>query len=95
MAGIMDNIFDGIQRPLESIAQESGNSIFIPRGINVPALNKQKQWTFTPTPGFSVGKPVTQGDVYATVPESIAVQHKVLQYSTAQGLSLRILCVLR
>jgi V-type H+-transporting ATPase subunit A len=76
--GIMDNIFDGIQRPLESIAAASNHSIFIPRGINVPALNKQKQWAFTPTPGFSVGKPITQGDIYATVPESIVVQHRVM-----------------
>merc|ERR1711990_490493 len=33
--GIMDNIFDGIQRPLESIADKSDGSVFIPRGINV------------------------------------------------------------
>jgi len=45
--GIMDNIFDGIQRPLESIEALS-QSIFIPRGINTVALDREKQWQFTP-----------------------------------------------
>jgi len=76
--GIMNNIFDGIQRPLESIAQASGNSIFIPRGINVSALDKDKQWEFTPIQGFNVGSHITEGDIYATVPESIVVEHKVM-----------------
>ena len=74
----MNNIFDGIQRPLESIAQASGNSIFIPRGINVSALDKDKQWEFTPIQGFNVGSHITEGDIYATVPESIVVEHKVM-----------------
>jgi len=76
--GIMNNIFDGIQRPLESIAKASGNSIFIPRGINVSALDKDKQWEFTPIQGFNVGSHITEGDIYATVPESIVVEHKVM-----------------
>jgi V-type H+-transporting ATPase subunit A len=76
--GIMNNIFDGIQRPLESIAQASGNSIFIPRGINVSALDKNKQWDFTPLQGFKEGSHITEGDIYATVPESIVVEHKVM-----------------
>ena len=47
-AGIMQNIFDGIQRPLKTIAQESGDC-FIPRGVNVPALDVVKTWEFSPT----------------------------------------------
>lgn len=47
-AGVMQNIFDGIQRPLKTIAEVSGDC-FIPRGVNVPALDVVKTWEFTPT----------------------------------------------
>lgn len=50
--GILGNIFDGIQRPLKTIAQASGDC-FIPRGVNVPALDPSRQWEFHPT-GFKV-----------------------------------------
>jgi hypothetical protein len=43
--GLLSNIFDGIQRPLEAI-QLMSNSIYIPRGINTPALNKDTKWPF-------------------------------------------------
>ncbi len=45
--GIMGSIFDGIQRPLEDIAIDT-KSIYIPRGINVNALDRKKMWPFTP-----------------------------------------------
>jgi len=45
--GIMDNIFDGIQRPLQDISRIS-ETIYIPRGINVNALDRDKTWDFTP-----------------------------------------------
>ena len=51
--GIVDNIFDGIQRPLRKIADVSGD-VFVPRGVDVPALDTVKQWEFTPC-GFSEG----------------------------------------
>jgi len=57
ISGILGNIFDGIQRPLSAIAAESG-SIFIPRGVNVPALNKDQQWFFEPNKEkFRVNQP--------------------------------------
>lgn len=46
--GILNNIFDGIQRPLKTIAVASGDC-FIPRGVAVPALDPTKQWEFHPT----------------------------------------------
>lgn len=46
--GIMDNIFDGIQRPLQAI-QAVSKSIYIPNGLNVLALSREKQWSFTPS----------------------------------------------
>jgi len=45
--GLMSNIYDGIQRPLKSIAEQS-ESIYIPRGINTDALDRQIKWDFTP-----------------------------------------------
>ncbi len=51
--GILNNIFDGIQRPLKAIAVASGDC-FIPRGVAVPALDRTKQWEFHPTT-FKVG----------------------------------------
>lgn len=47
--GILTNIFDGIQRPLKAIAILSGDC-FIPRGVNVPALDHKKAWEFHPGP---------------------------------------------
>jgi V-type H+-transporting ATPase subunit A len=46
--GMMEQIFDGIQRPLKTIAKSSGD-VFIPRGVDVPALDHTKQWEFNPT----------------------------------------------
>jgi len=49
--GIMNSIFDGIQRPLEDIAQMTG-SIYIPKGINIHALSQTTQWHFVPSKTF-------------------------------------------
>ena len=51
------------QRPLKTIAKVV-NDVFIPRGINVPALDRDKKWAFTPVPSFKVGDLVTGGDIY-------------------------------
>merc|ERR1719230_71365 len=45
--GIMENIFDGIQRPLETIA-ELAKDLFVPRGVDVPCLDQNKKFKFTP-----------------------------------------------
>ena len=51
--GIMENIFDGIQRPLEVISDQSG-SLYIPRGINILSLDHEKKWEFEPNPELKV-----------------------------------------
>jgi vacuolar-type H+-ATPase catalytic subunit A/Vma1 len=63
--GIMDTIFDGIQRPLSDIARES-NDCFIPRGVDIAALDTSKQWQFTPG-NFREGDPISGGDIFGTV----------------------------
>ncbi|RHY32819.1 hypothetical protein DYB32_002195 [Aphanomyces invadans] len=75
--GIVDNIFDGIQRPLESIAKIS-NDVYVPRGVDVPSLNHTKQWRFTPI-NFREGDPISGGDIFGTVHENdILHSHKIM-----------------
>ena len=59
--GIMGRIYDGIQRPLEKIAEVCA-SIYIPRGISVAALDNDIGWSFTPS-ALKVGSPVSGGDI--------------------------------
>ena len=75
--GIMDNIFDGIQRPLNDIFEVS-KDVFIPRGVDVPALNLAKQWQFTPR-DFREGMSISGGDIFGTVFENeILSEHKIM-----------------
>lgn len=73
--GIMGNIFDGIQRPLKTIARSCGDC-FIPRGVNVPALDRHKAWEWGPGV-VKVGDQITGGDIFGIVEESTLIKHKV------------------
>lgn len=75
--GILGTIFDGIQRPLRSIADLS-RSIYIPRGVNVSALNKETQWFFQPDKKLRVGDNITSGDIFGTVAENTLIEHRVM-----------------
>ena len=66
--GIVNNIFDGIQRPLERIERDS-QSVFIPRGVDVSALDPDIQWEFKPV-NVRVGDLVTGGDIFGSVFEN-------------------------
>jgi V-type H+-transporting ATPase subunit A len=81
--GILNNIFDGIQRPLKAIAVASGDC-FIPRGVAVPALDIVKQWEFHPTT-FKVGDRITAGDIYGVVFENSLVEHRIMLPPGARG----------
>lgn len=72
--GLLDNIFDGIQNPLEAISLESG--AFIPRGVRPAPLDENKQWDVTVT--VKAGDLLSGGDVYATCPETKAITHKIM-----------------
>ena len=72
--GLIENIYDGIQRPLEEIVRRVGANIT--RGIQVPPLNREKLWQFTPV--AAIGDAVTAGDVLGTVPETEVVLHKIM-----------------
>jgi len=72
--GMLDNIYDGIQRPLPEMRALTGDSIT--RGTDVPALNRDKKWDFV-----AVAKPgdkLSAGDVVGTVQETSAILHKIM-----------------
>lgn len=81
--GILGTIFDGIQRPLKDIAIGSG-SCFIPRGVDVPALNRSTQWEFEPR-NFKIGDRITGGDIYGVVHENSLMEHRVMLPANARG----------
>ncbi|WP_294518692.1 V-type ATP synthase subunit A [uncultured Pseudoflavonifractor sp.] len=72
--GLIENIYDGIQRPLEEIMKIAGATI--QRGMQVPALSREKKWDFTPT--VEAGAAVSAGDVIGTVQETAVVLHKIM-----------------
>ncbi len=72
--GLISNIYDGIQRPLEDIMKKTGNSLH--RGVEVPSLDRQAVWHFTPVK--SVGDSVQGGDILGTVQETQVVLHKIM-----------------
>eukprot|EP00051_Salpingoeca_urceolata_P026909 m.479232 g.479232 ORF g.479232 m.479232 type:complete len:608 (-) comp21376_c0_seq1:35-1858(-) len=82
--GILNSIFDGIQRPLESIAVET-DSIYVPRGVNVNSLNREKKWKFTPK-NVSVGDHVSGGDIFGSVFEnSLIKEHRIMIHPRKRG----------
>ena len=80
--GLIENIYDGIQRPLEVIMEKvQGNNL--PRGVEVPALDREKKWEFTPT--VDPGAQVIGGDVIGTVQETDSILHKIMIPPKMQG----------
>lgn len=72
--GLLSSIYDGIQRPLGSIAERAGD--FVTRGIDVPALDLEKKWDFVPK--VKKGDKVKGGDVVGIVRETELVEHRVM-----------------
>ena len=72
--GLIESIYDGIQRPLNLVREQAGDRIT--RGIMVNALDHEKLWEFVPV--AKVGDEVIGGDILGTVQESEAVEHRVM-----------------
>lgn len=72
--GIIDNIFDGIERPLKAIEEEAG--AFINRGSSVSALDDKKLWNVTMK--VKVGDKLEGGQIYATLPETPTIEHRLM-----------------
>ncbi len=81
--GLMGGIFDGVQRPLEKIALESGD--YIRRGIDVAALDRSKLWEFEPNKALEPGAKIGPGTVLGTVEETKSVQHRILVPPRIEG----------
>ena len=80
--GLIASIYDGIQRPLDDIMKVTGGNNLI-RGVEVPALKRDKKWKFVPT--VKVGDEVSGGDVLGTVQETIIVEQKIMVPPTTKG----------
>ncbi len=79
--GLIETMYDGIQRPLEGMRKLSGPNIA--RGIQVPALDREKKWEFVPT--AKVGDEVEGGDIIGTVQETPVVLHKIMVPPRVKG----------
>ncbi|MBR3893548.1 MAG: V-type ATP synthase subunit A [Clostridia bacterium] len=80
--GLLTNIYDGIQRPLETMRIKVGANLT--RGIDEPALDRTKLWHFTPALKF--GDRVNPGDVYGTVQENGVILHKIMVPPKTRGI---------
>ena len=72
--GLIEAIYDGIQRPLDKIAAQEGDRIT--RGVQAHPLDRKRKWNFVPL--LAVGAAVEAGDIIGTVQETVVVTHKVM-----------------
>jgi len=72
--GLISSIYDGIQRPLDIIRETKGD--YVPRGIEVPSLDREKEWAFLPL--VKKGQEVVAGDLLGEVEETPLINHKIL-----------------
>ena len=72
--GLIESIYDGVQRPLNLLFDKAGN--YITRGMEMPGLSREKEWEFVPT--VKVGDQVSEGDFLGTVQESPVIEHRIM-----------------
>lgn len=72
--GLIESIFDGVQRPLDKVREIAGD--FITRGIEVPGLDREKRWGFKPT--VKRGDRVVEGDIIGEVQETTLITHRIM-----------------
>ncbi len=72
--GLMGQIFDGLQRPLTTLAKKEG--AFLKRGISESSLSLEKIWEFTPS--VKEGDFISEGNIIGTIPETESIQHRVM-----------------
>jgi V/A-type H+/Na+-transporting ATPase subunit A len=77
--GLLGRIFDGTQRPLELLARDGEDPVgrpLLPRGIDLPALDRERTWAFVPVVGE--GATAAPGDVLGVVAETAGLEHRIL-----------------
>lgn len=72
--GILEQMFDGIQRPLDALELKAGS--FLKRGVTAAPLNREKKWDFVPV--VEEGQEVLSGDILGTVQETTVIEHKIM-----------------
>ena len=72
--GMIGEIYDGIQRPLLTLLEQTGSNL--QRGYTAPALPREKKWTFVPS--VKAGDVVQEGDILGTVQETAAMEHRIM-----------------
>lgn len=72
--GLIESVYDGVQRPLDLIRQSVGN--FITRGLEMPGLSRDRDWEFVPV--AVAGATVGEGDILGTVQETSVVEHRIM-----------------
>lgn len=85
--GMLEQMFDGIQRPLEALQAKAGD--FLLRGISVSPLDREKRWDFVST--VDVGDEVSEGNIIGTVQETTVVSHKIMVPPGINGKIVEIL----
>lgn len=70
--------------PLEKVAEQC-KSVFIPRGVNLPALDRTKKWDFVPSERLKVGSVIAGGDIFGAVQENVMINHKIMLHPRAGG----------
>ncbi len=89
--GLLGQVFDGVERPLYVLACKDGARFgepFIRRGMEVPPLDRDRAWEFTPA--VAVGDMVEPGQVLGTTPETVALVHRVLVPPGVRGTVTRV-----
>lgn len=84
--GIIDNIFDGIERPLKAIEKQSG--AFISRGASVSPLDENRLWAVTMK--VKVGDKLSGGQIYATLPETPIIEHRLMVHPDLSGVVKKV-----
>ncbi|MEF8905006.1 MAG: ATP synthase subunit A [Haloarculaceae archaeon] len=79
--GMLDTIYDGVQRPLDVLEEQMG--AFLDRGVDAPGIDLEREWEFTPE--VDVGDVVEAGDVLGSVPETESIEHRVLLPPDSEG----------
>jgi V/A-type H+-transporting ATPase subunit A len=74
--GMLEGIFDGVQRPLSEIARLTGDNI--PRGLRIDSLDRKRPWAFTPNETLNTGEPIGPGARLGTVQETETIEHRIL-----------------
>ncbi|AKH20080.1 V-type ATP synthase subunit A [Sedimenticola thiotaurini] len=81
--GLLGSIFDGVQRPLDKVFLESGDHIG--RGIQLPSLDREREWHFVPEPDLEIGGTLSPGQLIGRVQESAIIEHRILVPPTLSG----------